>query len=142
MNELVKRQQATRFTLAKYGPREFKWGSCDCGKIAAFHARKFGWKPPKTGTYQSAVGAMKYLASLGVSDMPGMLDKIGFKEIPPAFAMMGDFVSFASDHPIGSIGIVTGNGNMACFHEAQAGLVYMTMTNIDRAWSIMRPSDV
>lgn len=138
MNEVVKRQQATRLTLAKYGAREFTWGACDCGKIAAFHARKFGWKPPKTGTYKSAVGAKKYLASLGVNSLPDLLDKIGFEEIAPARAMTGDFISFASDDPVGSIGIVVGNGNMACFHEAQAGLVYMTMTNIDRAWSVVK----
>ncbi len=139
MTPIEKRQQATKLTLAKYGARAFAWGGCDCGKIAAFHARKFGWTVPKTGTYRSALGAKKYLASLGVGTLPELLDQIGFAPIAPAAAMMGDFVSFTCDDPIGGVGIVIGNGNMAAFHELHPGLVYMSMQNIDRAWSILKP---
>ncbi|GLT01812.1 hypothetical protein GCM10007897_32100 [Sphingobium jiangsuense] len=137
MTPIEKRHQATTLTVEKYKVRAFRWGSCDCGKIAAFHARKFGWKVPKTGTYKSAIGAAKYLKSLGVETLPELLDQIGFAQIAPAAAMMGDFVSFASDDPIGGVGIVVGNGNMMAFHEAHATPVIMSMANIDRAWSIL-----
>lgn len=138
MSPLELRHRATRQTIAKYGASAFRWGACDCGKIAAFHARKFGWKVPKTGTYHSALGAKKYLASLGCVTLPDLLDQIGFAPIAPAFAMMGDFVSFACDDPIGGVGIVVGNGNMMAFHELHPGPVFMSMAAIDRAWSVLK----
>lgn len=138
MSPLIRRQQMTQLTIAKYGKKPFKWGSCDCAKVAAFHARKFGWKVPAAGSYKSAVGAARYLKGLGCDTLPDLIDRVGLVEIPPAFAMTGDLVSFASDHPIGAIGIVVDNGNMMAFHEDHPGLVFMSMTNIDRVWSIMQ----
>jgi hypothetical protein len=53
----------------------------------------------------------------------------------PAFAMIGDLVSFPSDHAIGALGIVLGNGNMLAFHEDHDGPMVMTMRQIDIAWA-------
>lgn len=143
MTPIEKRHRATSLTVQRYLNRPFKWGSCDCGKIAAFHARKFKWKVPKTGTYRSAVGAAKYLRSLDVETLPDLLDKIGFARIPPAFANMGDFVSFQCDDPIGGVGIMVGNGNMMAFHEDCAGAVIIAvdMSKVEKAWSIEREGD-
>jgi hypothetical protein len=135
--ELEQRRRATQATVDKYGARAFKWGSCDCAKIAAFHARKFGWKVPAP-KYRSALGAAKYLKGMGCETLPDLIDRIGLKPIAPAFALTGDIVSFASDERIGAVGIVIGNGNMMAFHEAHETPVIMSMTNIDRAWSIRR----
>ena len=143
MNPLLKRQQATALTVAKYQGRAFKWGSCDCGKVGAFHARKFGWKMPKTGTYKSAIGAAKYLRSLGADTLPDLWDLLGFPRIAPAFAMTGDFVSFQTDDPIGGVGIVVGGGKIMAFHESHAGMVMIDAdwSKITRAWSVMALAD-
>ena len=134
MTELQLRQRNTRLTIAKYGARPFAWGSCDCAKIAAFHARKFKWKVPKTGTYQSAAGGLRYLKSLGVDTLPDLVD---LPEIAPAFAMTGDIVSVPSDHPIGAIGIYADNGNIMVFHQDHPGLVFAEASGVERVWSIM-----
>lgn len=143
MTPLEKRHQATLLTVQKYSQRKFAWGTCDCGKIAAFHARKFGWKVPKTGTYKSSVGAKKYLQSLGVETLPDLLDKIGFPSIAPASTLMGDFVSFTCDDPIGGVGIVIGGGKIMAFHEDYPGPVMIDVdwSKVERAWSVMVRDD-
>ena len=141
MTPLEKRHTATRLTIARYGAHPFKWGGCDCARIAAFHARKFGWAVPKPGGYRSAIGAAKRLKELGCVTLMDLIDRTGLPEIAPARAMMGDFVSFAADQPIGAVGIVVGNGNMMTFHESHLTPVIMSMTTIDRAWSVLPPPE-
>lgn len=136
MNELVKRMKFTEQTKEKFFGKPFAWGSCDCGKIAAFHMRKFGWKVPPTGRYKNLIGARKNLKELGCSTIEQLVTKIGLKEIPASFTMVGDIVSFQSDADTGAIGIVIGNGNMLAFHESAIGLAVVSMTNIDKAWSV------
>lgn len=137
MTPLEKRQKATELTIVKFGARRFKWGSCDCAKIAAFHLRKFGWQVPKADGYASAAGAAKRLAEMKCKTLPDLIDRIGLPQITPARAMMGDIVSFAADSPLGAVGIVVGNGNMMAFHESAQVPVYMSMDNIACAWSVM-----
>lgn len=134
--EIVERMEKTEKTKSKYYGRPFAWGSCDCGKIAGFHARKFGWKVPKTGDYHSALGAAKKLKASGCENLEELVAKIGMKEIPPSQAMIGDIVSFDSDSSLGGLGIAIGNGNMLAFHEAAEGAAIISMSNINKAWSI------
>ncbi len=137
MTPLEKRQKYTQATVQKYGTRPFRWGVCDCAKIAAFHLRKFRWIVPKTGGYRTAEEAVARLAALECRDLPQLAAKVGLPEIAPAYAIVGDIVSFAADHPLGAIGLVVGNGNMMAFHEAHATPVIMSMDQIDRAWSVL-----
>ena len=137
MTKLEKRAIALKQTQDKFGAKPFKWGGCDCAKMLAFHLRKFSYKVPKTGGYRSALGAKKKLTELGFEDLPSLVNSLGMEEIPLAFAMLGDVVSFESDDPIGGVGIVWGNGNMMAFHESFATPVVMTMGKIDRAWKVI-----
>lgn len=137
MTPLERRQKHTQATLAKFGARAFRWGACDCAKIAAFHLRKFRWVVPKTGGYRTAEEATARLAALGCDSLPDLAEKVGLPEIAPAYAIIGDIVSFAADHALGALGIVVGNGNMLAFHEARDIPVIMTMDRIDRAWSVL-----
>ena len=136
MTDLVKRMELTEQTRQKFFGKRFSWGTCDCAKIAAFHARKFGWKVPTTGQYRSYRTAKQALKKLGVDSIPELVAATGLKEIQPVYAMAGDIVSFASDADIGAIGIVIGNGNMLAFHEAAEGAAIISMGLIDKAWSI------
>ena len=138
MNPLIRRTVLTEQTNAKWFGRPFRWGTSDCARIAAFHARKFGHKPPKTGGYSTLVGAISRLEELGYATLPDLIDGYGLREIAPAFAMPGDIVSFASDAPIGATGIVVGNGRMLAFHEAAQGAAIISMDVIERAWDIWR----
>jgi len=136
MNELMRRMVLTEKTKEKYFGREFAWGSSDCAKIAAFHARKFGWKVPKTSQYNTAFGAARCLKQMGCNTIEQLITKTGMKEITPAMAIVGDIVSFESDDTVGAVGIVVGNGNMLAFHEAVSGAAIISMNKIDKAWSI------
>lgn len=136
VNPLVRRAVLTEQTRARFYGRPFKWGSSDCAKMAAFHAKKFGWKVPVPGGYSTALGAAKRLRELGYDTLPDLVAGYGLKEIAPAFAMTGDIVSSFSDDALGSIGIVLGNGRMLAFHEVAVGAAVITMDSIERAWSI------
>ncbi len=138
MNPLVRRTVLTEQTRTKFFGRPFKWGSCDCAKIAAFHARKFGWKVPKTGGYSSLLGAQRRLEELGAESLPALLDALGMEEIAPARVLTGDLVSFASDATIGALGVVLGGGTMLAFHEVATGAAVIRMDAIERAWSVWK----
>ena len=138
MTDLIERMELTEATRQKFFGKRFSWGTCDCAKIATFHARKFGWKVPTTGEYRSYRTAKQALKKLGVESIPEIITATGFKEIPPAYAMVGDIVSFASDAEIGAVGIVIGNGNMLAFHESVETAAIISMGMIDKAWSIDR----
>lgn len=138
MKPLVRRMVLTEQTREKWYGRPFRWGRADCAKVAAFHARKFGWKVPKPGGYASFDGARERLAELGCETIPDLVSATGLVEIAPAFVLTGDIVSFACDGALGALGIALGNGNMLAFHEAAEGMAVVRMDRIDRAWSIWR----
>lgn len=136
MKTVIERMEITEATRKKFFGKRFSWGTCDCAIIAASHARKFGWKVPPFGKYRSYRTAKQVLAKLGVSTIPELVSSVGLKEIPPAYAMTGDIVSFPADADVGAIGIVIGNGNMLAFHESAEGAAIISMGLIDKAWSI------
>lgn len=139
MKPLIRRQKAVEATMERFRGKAFAWGSVDCAKMVAFHLKQLGIKVrlSKAGTYKTAIGARGALKRLGYDNLTAAMDGHGFERIAPAFAMMGDVVAFASDHEIGALGIVTGNGNMLAFHEAHDQPVVMTMSSIDTAWRVI-----
>ena len=140
MKPLVRRQKAVEATMAKFGGKTFYFASVDCANMIAFHLKQFGHKVrlSKAGQYKTLIGAQAALRRLGYDTLPGAMDGHGFERIAPAFALLGDVVSCASEHPIGGLGIVVGGGNMAAFHEDYPGLVVMTMGQIDIAWRALK----
>lgn len=136
MKTVIERMELTEKTRKRFFGKRFSWGTCDCAIIAAAHARNFGWKIPPFAKYRSYRTAKQVLGKLGASTIPDLVASVGLKEIPPAFAMVGDIVSFPADADVGAIGIVIGNGNMLAFHESAEGAAIVSMGLIDKAWSI------
>lgn len=139
MNPLVRRQKAVEATKAKFASKTFTFGSVDCAKMAAFHLKRLGHtvRLSKAGQYKTLKGAIGALKKLGYDTLPEAMDGMGFERIAPAFALIGDIVSFPCEHPIGALGIVVGNGNMLAFHEAHEYPVIMEMRTIDAAWKVL-----
>lgn len=139
MNVLVRRQAAIDATKAKFELKPFAWGSVDCVKMIAFHLRRLGKKVPlsKAGNYKNAKQAVAALKKVGYQNLSEAMTGMGFQEIPLAFALPGDVVSFPSDHAIGALGIFLGDGNMLAFHEDHATLVVMTTGKIDKVWKAL-----
>lgn len=125
--------------MERFRDREFGWGSVDCAKMVAFHLKQLGHKVrlSKAGQYKTAASAVAALKRLGYTTLPDAMDGHGFPRIAPAAALIGDVVSFASDHEIGALGIVVGNGNMMAFHELHALPVIMSMGRIDTGWKVL-----
>lgn len=138
MKPLVRRQKAVEATMERFRGKGFAWGSVDCAKMVAFHLKQLGHKVrlSKAGGYTTALGARAACRRMGGETLPEVLDALGFTRITPASALLGDIVSFPSDHEIGALGIVVGNGNMMAFHEAHDQPVIMSMNLIDAAWSV------
>lgn len=136
---LVRRQKAVEATKARFAGKSFAWGSADCAKMVAFHLKQLGIKVrlSKAGQYKTALGAKGALKRMGYATLPEAMDGHGFERIAPAFALIGDVVSFASDHEIGALGLAVGNGNMLAFHESLPQPVVMTMGQIDTAWRVI-----
>lgn len=139
VHPLVKRQRAVEATQARFQGKAFAWGAVDCAKMVAFHLKRLGHKVTlsKAGAYKTAASAQAALRRLGYATLPDAMDGYGFERIAPASALIGDVVSFASDHAIGALGIVVGNGNMMAFHEAHSVPVIMSMNQIDTAWRVI-----
>ncbi|MGV3481488.1 MAG: DUF6950 family protein [Sphingobium sp.] len=137
MNPLQRRKKATQATMDRFAGKAFAFGSVDCAKMAAFHLKQLGVKVrlSRAGQYGSAAGAAGALRRLGFATLVEAVDGTCRRLPSPAYAMIGDLVSFPSDHAIGALGIVLGNGNMLAFHEDHDGPVVMTMGRIDIAWA-------
>lgn len=137
LNPLVRRAVLTEKTRAKFFGRPFRLGSCDCAKVAASHAKLFGWKVPPPGRYTTLEGARARLGELGCDHIFGLVDKAGLPPIAPARAMTGDIVGCAGELDFGGLGIVLGNGLMLAFHEDAIGMAIVRMEQVERAWSIL-----
>lgn len=141
MHPLIRRQVLTQRTHDRFWHKPFRWGSCDCAKVAAWHARQFGWKVPSPGRYASEAGARARLDALGCADIHALVDQVGLAPIVPASAIEGDFLGSAgADGGLGALGIVLGGGKMLSFHEDSPGMevVAVNLGGIMRAWSIWK----
>ncbi len=136
---LVRRQMATKATLAHVHGRKFALGRLDCARMAAFHLKQLGWRVrlSKIGNYKTALGARAALRRLGCETVMEAVDSLGLPRIAPARALPGDLVSFACGHELGALGVVVGNGNMLAFHESHELPVIMAMTGVDLAWDAL-----
>lgn len=141
MTPLERRHAAIEATMARFRHEPFQFGKVDCARVAAFHLKHLGYKIAisKAGKYSTALGATRALKRLGYSTLAEMADGIGLMPIVPARMLLGDIADIVSDHPIGSVGIYAGNGNLFCFHEDHPGLVAFKpkTESILRAWSVL-----
>lgn len=138
VNRLVRGQRAVEATKERFRGKEFALGKFDCARLVAFHLKQMGHKVSlsKAGGYRTVRSAQAALRRLGFETLPDAMDGQGFARIAPASAWLGDVVTFAGDHPIGSLGVVAGGGNMLAFHELHTQPVIMTMGSIDAAWRV------
>lgn len=138
--EIERRRNAAQATLDHFRDRPFAWGRYDCAKMLAFHLRQYGRRIhllAKAGSYSSAIGAKAALRRLGVESLPELLD-LHLTRIPPAAAVIGDIVSGEGDDPLGTVGIVLGNGAILGYSEDApgAGPLRSHAKHLDAAWRV------
>jgi hypothetical protein len=136
--QMVVRVAAAQATLDRFKDRPFAWGKYDCARLAAYHARKMGYRPSlsKAGPYASAGSARAALKRLGFSSIIEAVDGMGFERIPPAAAMVGDLVAMPAVDALGAIAVVLGNGRVLGYHADAVGAAVLQPNEIDVAWRI------
>lgn len=138
MTEIERRVAAAQATLEAFRGKPFRWGRCDCSRIAAAHLRRMGHQVrlPAAGSYGSARGALKALRERGHETLAEALDAMGLERIAPAAALVGDLVTGAADEALGALGVMLGNGRMLGFHEHAAGAAVLQKVALSAAWRV------
>lgn len=118
---LIRRQEATQATVDRFVNRPLVWSTNDCARMAAFHARKMGYKTPmpKAGSYRNPRAAIKALRDVtGHTRIEEVLEHyMGFIPIPYAMALMGDLCTMpsADDEDWAALFVVLDNGRLLGF---------------------------
>lgn len=128
MTSYERRVAATEKTKARFEGKPFAWGKYDCLRMAYFHARNMGKRPPAPAKYHSAMTAKIALSKRGVANLTDLLDGL-FKRITPAQAWAGDLVMMPGEAPFGALAVSVGNGRVLAYHEdlPGAGIVQPTL---------------
>jgi len=108
VHDLIRRQNATAATLAKFRGKRFDWkAGRTCVHLARFHLRAMGHKLPKVPPIRSALGARRALDANGWRDAGDMLRGIGLEEIVPGRMLLGDLIVYEQDgdHGLGAIAV-------------------------------------
>jgi hypothetical protein len=139
MTALDHRVRLTKATKDRFAGKPFRWGSCDCVRIAAWHVRQFGHRPAlaKAGSYKSAASARAALKRAGFDALAEALDALGFPRIAPAAALVGDLVMGDSGDAFGALGIYLGNGAMLGFHEDVPHAAVLRRVHLGTAWRVL-----
>ena len=138
MTEMERRVEAAQATLDAFKGKPFRWGRCDCARIAASHLRRMGHQVrlPASGSYGSALTAVKALRERGYQTLGDALDGMGLERIAPAAALVGDIVQGASGDALGALGVLLGNGRLLGFHEHAAGAAVLQQLAMSAAWRV------
>lgn len=138
--QLVRRNEALAKTKARFAGKAFKLGENDCVKLARFHLRMMGHKPPSTGHYSTPVSAARALKRTGHETLKELLDSL-LEPIPPAAALPGDLLMPPSDpeaeaHEIGTVMVSVGSSKALGWHPEHASLAVMDLLTVERAWRV------
>lgn len=132
--EIEVRAEATEATRLRYTGRVFQWGKVDCIKMAHYHARNMGHKPPKLPRYTSQIGAIRGIKKMGFDSIDEIFASM-FPKIPLAMARLGDFVIAEGEAGIDAVYISAGRKIMG-FHEEAEGLVMVIPEVVKSAYRV------
>jgi hypothetical protein len=135
---MVDRVALTQATVGRFNGKPFRFGSCDCVRLVAWHLRQFGYRPQlsKGGAYKTANGARAALRKAGFSSVSDALDALGLERIAPAAAWVGDIVQGEGDDAFGALGVMLGGDAMLGFHEHAAGAGVLRRVHVGTAWRV------
>lgn len=134
--ELDRRREATQATLDKFKNQAFNWGEGrHCVRLAHYHLRQLGRKPPTLPRIRSALAAKKALTERGWESVSDMLDCI-LVRIPPAMMLTGDIVTVPGEEGLDAIFICAGPRKFIGWREDIEGCVILDveMGQISAAW--------
>ena len=137
--DLIRRQQATEKTLARYRGKAFDWRTgVTCVHLARYHLRAMGHRPPTVPRVRSLLAARRALESRGWADCAAMLDAM-LPRIAPAEMLMGDLAAVPSDDGgIGAIFVCAGPHKLIGWREDAPALVVLDVDlgDLVGAWRV------
>jgi hypothetical protein len=136
--DLVRRQEATGKTMARYRRKAFDWArGLHCVALARFHMKAMGHSPPALPKFRSAVGAKKALDDKGFDSVTDMMDAI-LPRITPAEMLLGDLAAVEGDQGLDSIMVCAGPLRVFGWREGEDKMVVLgiTLDELKAAWRL------
>lgn len=99
MVQYLQRIEAVLATRDAFLGKPLSWGKVDCLHLVAFCLKQLGHRKPTKGVrkYSSQIGAIRAMKASGFTSLVDAVDAYGLTRIPPAMAMAGDVIAYASD---------------------------------------------
>lgn len=136
--EPERRRAATEATLAKFRGTAFDWAEGrHCIKLAHYHLRQMGKRPPALPRIRSALAAKKELKARGAGSVTELLDGL-LERIPPARMQLGDIAILPGDGGLESVRICAGPRRLFGWSEGQpvAVMLAVGLHEVKAAWSV------
>lgn len=133
-----RRREATQATLDKFRGTAFDWAEGrHCMKLAHFHLRQMGKRPPTLPRLRSALAAKQELERRGVGSVTELLDGM-LERVPPANMLLGDLAVLPGDAGLESVRVCCGPGRLFGWSEGQptAVVLAVTMDEVSAAWRV------
>lgn len=136
--EAERRRAATEATLAKFRGTVFDWGDGrHCMKLAHYHLRQMGKRPPALPRIRSALAARKELKARGVGSVTELLDGL-LVRVPPAQMRLGDLAVLPGDDGLDAVFLCAGPRRLFGWREDQpvAVMLEIRLDEVKAAWSV------
>jgi hypothetical protein len=134
-----RRRAATAATLAKFKGTAFDWAEGrHCMKLAHFHMRQMGKRPPALPRIRSLLAAKKELKARGVGSVIELLDGM-LERITPAQMQLGDLAALPGDDGLDAVFVCAGPRRLFGWREDQpvAVMLAIDLRDVKAAWRVM-----
>lgn len=139
MNELIRRQKATKKTRDKFLAKPFSWeNSASCAHMFRSHAVNMGHVMPKMPRIKSAIGAKRALKERNWKSVVDMMDHY-FPRINVSEMLIGDMAALPSDDEFGALVICVGDKFIGWHGSDETGLkniIIDDLNDFSGAWRL------
>jgi hypothetical protein len=139
-SDLIRRRDATKATLAKFGKKGFDWSKGEtCIHMARFHLQRMGHKPERLPSIRSALTARRVLNERGWNDCGDVLDaQPGLYRIAPAQMLLGDLAMLPDADGFGAIYVCVDAQKAAGWREDYDGMIILDLdfSQFSGAWRV------
>ncbi|HEY0116293.1 MAG TPA: hypothetical protein VGB54_11265 [Allosphingosinicella sp.] len=133
--ELIRRQRALAYLIAKYKGRACDFVGADCIRMSRTHLIKMGRTAPALPRYRSLAGALRALKDAGFENLTELFDSL-LERIPAAAMLPGDLAVMTDGEGIGAAVVNIGNGKVLGWHQDAPEIVIIVAHRIDAAWRV------
>lgn len=134
--EMERRRAASEATMAKFLGKPFNWGEgWHCIKMAHYHLRQMGKRPPSLPRVRSALAAKRAMKERGWDSVVEMLDQL-LTPVPRAMLRLGDLVATPGTDGMDSVMIYLAPHRFLGWLPDGSEAVVLDMDEFSGAWQI------